>query len=242
MPATLVEAREIAMAAYYRERFPGGQPLWPTRFCDPTFDCAWAFIRELRTWNEAAGLVQPFPDREYLQALTALWIEQRALADPLFVEKCRRMLVSWLFRALELWALGCERTDEMLVGETYGSASKHVWRLKHLYEDLRARNDGWKLPESDSLAYEGERALTQFSLPNGSMAMAINGQSKALQGEGVSIITLEEFATYRHGKSMLAQAQIITQGAAKGRNGFVVAVTNSSASGQWQEVKKSLLA
>ena len=99
----LSSAREVWVDAG-RDR-----PFWPEPFAHPTPEAAWSFIRELRTWNEAEGAIQPFPDKRYLKELAREWIECRATARPFVVEKCRRMVVSWLFRALELHAMGLAR-------------------------------------------------------------------------------------------------------------------------------------
>lgn len=224
-------------------------PLWPTPYADNTFECAWRFVRNLRTWNEAEQEVQFLPDKEFLERNCYNWVNCRKKGATLYSEKCRRMVVSWEDRGLELWAMGLRRTDCLLCGENLAGAAKHVWRLKYLYEDLQWRqargllphNDDWNLPPHHELQYEGERRLKMFGLANGSVTNYANGESDKLQGDGTAIITLEEFSTYRYGPTMLNQAQIITQGSANSIGGFVNVILNASANGPWQSVKKKLL-
>ena len=242
MAVTTNEGYSLAMKAYESKMFPAGRPLWPPEYQEETFESAWRFVTICRTWNEAAKEVQPFPDRKYLRLMTRLWLKQKLKGKALWVEKCRRMVVSWLFRCLELWQMGRNRCDVMIVGENFGSAAKHIWRLGHLYEDLRSRMNGqfaedWALPPADHLQHQGDRSYKQFSLSNGSIASAANGDDKKVQGEGVAIITLEEMGTYSSLKAIIGQAQIITKAEAGTIGGFVCGVTNTTTKSEWQDIK-----
>jgi hypothetical protein len=174
------------------------------------------------------------PDKSYIREYCREWWTCRSLGQTLITEKCRRMVISWVARSLELWAMGLKRTDCILVGEDLEQAAKHVWRLEFLYSQLSKRLN---LPPSSVLRYEGDRKLKQFNLANGSQTTYANGQEAGLQGDGTAIITMEEFGIYRYAKSMLAQAQIITQGSAGSTGGFVNIITNSSTHPEWQEIK-----
>jgi len=214
-------------------------PIWPAEYADGSPEAAWRFICHLRTWNEAEQAVQPFPQQEYLRAYAFEWVGCRDEGRTLITEKCRRMVVSWLARGLELWAMGLRRTDCILVGEDLEAAAKHVWRIQFLYDDLCARHPEWKLPAASSLRYEGARKLKMFGLANGSVTNYANGADGTLRGDGTAIITMEEAGTYRYLSSILAQAKIITQGSAGHNGGFVNLITNTSASYEWQRVKAS---
>jgi len=210
------------------------QTIWPSEFATDSADCATAFVLAQRTWNEAEGQIQPMPDKSYIREYCREWWTCRSLGQTLITEKCRRMVISWVARSLELWAMGLKRTDCILVGEDLEQAAKHVWRLEFLYGQLSKRLN---LPPSSVLRYEGDRKLKQFNLANGSQTTYANGQEAGLQGDGTAIITMEEFGIYRYAKSMLAQAQIITQGSAGSTGGFVNIITNSSTHPEWQEIK-----
>lgn len=65
---------------------PGGDP--------------WAFVRDcVWTRDEVTGRVRRYPDHEYAALLARRWHEHALLAVP----KSRRMVVTWLFVALNYW-------------------------------------------------------------------------------------------------------------------------------------------
>ena len=225
------------------ETLQESKPLWPAPYDEDTPESAWLFLLNLRTWNESEQIIDPFPDIQYLLVFCYEWHRCKALGIPLIVEKCRRMVVSWACRGLELHQMGLRRTDWKLGGEDFESAAKHCWRLKHYYEDLRRRFPQWKLPNHTQIRFKGEGELEQFALPNGSRMTIMNGNADKVQGEGVSGITYEEFTKYTYAKSMLAQAKILLQpspGSEK-PSGFVVCIGNACADNtQWQDIKKGL--
>lgn len=60
----------------------------------------WAYVRDLVwTKDEAAARVARYPDRAYAELLTRRWQTESLLA----IAKSRRMVVSWLFIALNTW-------------------------------------------------------------------------------------------------------------------------------------------
>lgn len=225
-------------------RGEGRQCFWPAPYDKP--EAGWGFVLDnLQTWNEAEQDQQPFPDKQYLADYAHEWIECRRLGRTLITEKCRRMVISWLARGLELHAMGLRKTDCVLAGEDLEAAAAHVWRLQFLYDGLRRRKEQekdseWDLPPCHTLAYKGP-LLSSFALPNASSTRYQNGQAVGLQGAGTSIITLEEFSTYRYATKMLAQAKIITQGSPGSVGGFVNVILNASANPGWQSVKKAVL-
>lgn len=215
--------------------------LWPDEYLAETPETAFKFVCECRTWNEATSETEHIPPLPHIEAYCHEWVECKALGRTLITEKCRRMIVSWCARSLELWAMGVKKTDTMIVGEDLEAAAKHVWRLKHIYCDLQQRHPEWVLPKHTELLYEGERKLKMFGLANGSICNYANGQAYSIQGEGTGIITMEEFCTYRYAPPMLAQAKIVTQAQAGRTGGFVNVITNASPAEGWQEVKKGVL-
>lgn len=217
---------------------PKSECLWPAEYVQDSAECAWKFVRECWTWNEAEQEEQRFPDKEYLRRYAFRWWHAKKHGTALCIEKCRRQVISWLCRALELWAMGLRKTDCTLCGEDLEAAAKHVWRLQFLFQGLRKRHSDWKLPDSDVIRYRGERLLVSFGLPNGSLCQYSNGQGNSIRGEGTAIITLEEFGTYPYASDMLAQAKIITKGSAGKVGGFVNIITNASFNDAWQLVKK----
>jgi hypothetical protein len=237
---SLEDAGKSALEAFRRkaQESKANRPLWPDAYAEDTPQAAWDFVKAQWTWNEAEGEEQPFPESDYLEEYAHEWHRCFKTGRMLVTEKCRRMVVSWLARSLELHQMGLGRCDQILVGEDLESAAKHVWRLKFLYEGMRKRNPKWDLPAHVELKYEGDRKLKSFGLANGSVCNYANGQATGLQGDGTRIITMEEFGIYRYAASILAQAKIITQGSAGHQGGFVNLITNASPSEEWQNVKR----
>lgn len=216
------------------------QGLWPSRLCERSPESAWAFIREIRTWNEAETEIQNFPDLEYLRYLTTLWVKHKEIGEPIIIEKCRRMVVSWLLRGLELWSMGISREDHVIVGLTREAAAKHVWRIKHFYDDLRTRNPSWGLEPIDKnvIREKGPRALASIQLPNQSQVVLLNQEGGSFPGEGYSVITCEELSRYDYVAETWAQCKIVSKASAGKVGGFVVAVTNAWPDQDWKDIKK----
>lgn len=196
--------------------------LWPAPFDVDTPEAGYLFVRECRSYLETEGEAWHIPDWPSIEAYCDLWHECKASGRMLVTQKCRRMVISWTARALELHQMGLGRCDLLLVGEDLQAAARHVWRLKFIYDDLRARHPEWKLPEATSHQYNGERELKRFALPNGSVCNYGNGEAGSFQGEGYKIVTLEEPALYRFLSAMVAQARITTLGPGGKREGTLV--------------------
>jgi len=217
--------------------------LWPKEFEGNTIECATAFVFECWTQLEAGGTEKPIPDWPYIREYIRLWWETRESHGVLITEKCRRMVISWLSRALELWDMGRSRNLILLLGEDYDAAAKHVWRYEFLYKGLQRRHPEWNLEDCKTLRFEGERKLKQFALSNGSVANYGNGEDRQVQGEGASAIIMEELPIYPYGSSVLAQAKILIQGEGGVPKGYIHAIGNACAQNKdWQTMKQSLLA
>lgn len=212
------------------------KPIWKSPCNEFTADSAWAFIQRLKTWNEAESAVQSFPDKAYLQTLANLWFETVSDGNVLVVEKCRRMLISWLFRGLELWLMGVRRTDHVLCGLDLPAAASHCWRYLLLYNQLRKDCPEWKLPAARIITLKGPRLIEDFSLPNGSRTRIHNQMGGGLQGEGFGLVTMEELSRYRSPASIWSQGKIVTQGSG-GSRGAVIAVTNAAMNEEWKRIK-----
>ena len=221
--AKAIERTKIESMRLQRER-----PIWPKEFAQDTPECALRFLLNLRTWDESAKRIRQFPNRAYLRRFVLDWWTCKSQGRTLYIRKCRRMVISWACRGLELWAMGLERMDQMLGGEDYEAAAKHCWRYKHYYVDLQERFPSWNLPPHFQIVYEGDRMLKTFGLSNGSRCTIVNAKSKTIQGEGTSIITFEELGLYDDPGGVVAQAKIVTQGdSSTGQpDGFVCCITN----------------
>jgi len=236
------QAPDRIKAGYERARAATqpAKPLWPAEYCEDTPDALWSFVLLFRTWDEAEKVVRPFPDRPYLQRACRDWLTAKKIGKPIIFHKCRRMVVSWLCRICELWAMGCQRQDAMLGGDDYEAAAKHCWRYWHLYEDLR-QNAGrlWNLPKADRILYQGERMLKAFMLSNGSQCNIVNAKPRTVQGEGAALMTYEEWGMYEDPASVLGQATIVGMGdATSTAKGFICCITNATTNPKYIDFKR----
>lgn len=152
------------------------------------------------------------------------------------------MLISWVARACELWDMGRDRTDGLLVGEDLEAAAKQMWRYKFLYDELKKRNPKWELPKMEVWKFSSDRLLKRVTLANGSTCSYANGEASSIQGDGLSFVVMEEFSLYPYASQILAQAKIVTQGEAGRRAGYVNAICNAKAdNANWQDIKRHWL-
>lgn len=236
LPETREEKLLVLELLKRQERESGS--IWQSRFLSLDADTAWDFALRCKTWNEAAGEVQYLPEKEYLREITVAWVNALQTGEPLVIEKCRRMVVSWLLRILEMWRMGVSRFDHVLCGIDYEAAASHCWRYSQVYGELKRENPFWKLPEPKIIRAKGDKFLDSFGFPNGSLTVTHNQEGGGLQGEGKGAITFEELSRYRYPASIWAQGKILTSGAAGGKRGALIAVTNAGMNDEWQAIKK----
>jgi hypothetical protein len=220
-----------------RKRF--GRVLWPDPYRADTPETLFRFLTECCwTYNEADRSVELIPPAAYIQQVVQEWHAARADSRTLIIEKSRRMLVSWVLRACELWSLGLRTEKGLVTGLDYSKAAEHVWRIWWLYDQLQRNRPDLELP--NATPREGNVAaqqLGQVLLPNGSLAETLNQDGLAFQGSGYGWVTMEEFSRYRNCDYMFAQAVRATQGKARTKGGHVVIVTNASPNKAWQQIK-----
>jgi hypothetical protein len=215
-----------------------GGPMWPNQYAVKNPETAFRFLTtRCWTWNEAEGTIELIPEKEHIEAYCHLWCASQRNGTQLIVEKSRRMVVSWVDRALMLWSMGLRPEDRVLVHQTYDDAAKHVWRIYWLYEQLRNRNPDWTLPESKTYGRLAARQVSTLILPNGSRCDYATQDASKLQGEGKAGVTIEELALYSRPDILLSQAQMLVQGKPGSVGGHVVAITNASPNRYWQEIK-----
>jgi hypothetical protein len=216
-----------------------GRPLWPAPYSQDNPDALIAFLTECCwTNNEADRKVDLIPKMQYIEQVARHWHACRTTSRALIIEKSRRMLLSWVLRACELWSLGLKTEKGLIAGLDFSKSEEHVWRIWWLYEQLRYQRPDFNLPRSQPREGNvGAQQLGQVLLPNGSLVEALNQDGLNFQGSGFGWVTMEEFSHYRNCDYMFAQAIRVTQGKADSPGGHVVVVTNSSPNKAWHALK-----
>ncbi len=145
----------------------------------------WAFVRDcVWTRDEATGQVRRYPDHGYAELLVRRWQEHPLLAVP----KSRRMVITWLFVALNYWlarfhvqAKVAFLARKLGKTETEGS-SELVRRAYFIHRHVPAT-----LPPC-----EAEYSVGRLSFPNGSEILALGeGADQARQHTFTSVLADE---------------------------------------------------
>lgn len=212
--------------------------LWPAPYNTFTVEAATAFVLNCRTWNEANQSVEKIPDMPYIRLCVALWFKCFETGRMFLMEKCRRMVLTWVMCALDLWIMGLKRSEGAIVGTKYDKSTGFVWRLQFMYRDLQKRYPEWRLGKDESIRFKGVKKLGQVSLPNGSVCFAWNQDPETFRSDGLTFCHLEELSTWKDCNSAVAQAQIVTKGKPGERGGFVYAINNASPNFAWKELKR----
>lgn len=210
--------------------------LWPKEFSELTGETAYEFVRHCQTWDEAGRQVRNFPDRDYLEWISHEWVQCRKIGQPLVIEKSRRLVTSWVLRALELFDGGIQRGNQLITHTKRDDAAGHVWRIFFLYDNLRTRFPSWELPPCVTYGNPITETLDQVILANQTTVGQYFEKPTGLQGKGYSIITMEEFSVYRHPAGMYDQATRLVESPPGMPNGLVVGVTNFSFSDSYELV------
>lgn len=218
----------------YRNR-----PLWPSPYDVQSGEAAWAFVRDLcSTWDEATAEVRRFPPHDYLRDLTYEWLTTSNAGRALVIEKSRRLVVSWLLCALDVWDAGRRRCNIVQGGKDYDKASDFVYRCWYLYESIRREKPDWNLPEATTWGNTASLRLDKMALANGSVLESLNSDGESFRGSGYTRVKLEELSSYRHIPVVFGQAKAVTIGPPGKVGGHVVAVANAAMNEHWQELKK----
>jgi len=229
-------AAEHNVSAKRKNDRPKAQCLWPSEFAKPSPDSAYEFVRLCQTWDEAGRQVRSFPDKEYLRLVCKEWVECRLSGRPLIIEKSRRLVTSWVLRALELYDGGQTRGNQLITHTKRDDAAGHVWRIFWLYENLRLRFPDWDLKPPMKYGNELTQTLDLLVLPNETKISQYYEQPKGLQGSGYSIVTMEEFSIYKQPAGMYDQASRLVQSPPGLPNGLIVGVTNYEFSDSYEMV------
>jgi hypothetical protein len=214
-------------------------PLWPEEFQREDLETLFRFVTECCwTYNEANSGTERIPGPEYVRVACEEWLRCRELGRSLIIEKSRRLVMSWVLRACELWRCGLKAEKGVVCGLTYEKSAEHVWRIWWLYNELRNRRKDWNLDAHVGRGgSEGAQMFDQVILPNGSLIVSLNQAGQSFQGSGYSWVTMEEFSLYKNPEYMWAQARRVTEGKPGTVGGSVVAITNASSNKAWQKLK-----
>jgi len=215
-------------------------PLWPEPYCEDSYEAALGFLYEMRTFNEANKRVAPILPKEYLAWMVWHWFDTRSTGQPLALWKSRRILISWAMRGLELWDAGLAMSSTQIGAATYegvAGSERFIWRVQHLYEQLRIHRPGWNLAQCKPAYNPTVREVRTLMLPNGSEFVAINAEKESFRGSGTTRAVAEELSGYRSVNGVWGQMLIVCQGEPGEVGGHAVAIANTSTNTEWLKLK-----
>lgn len=215
--------------------------LWPAEFAEDTPECAYRFLMQCETWNEANREETTIPDKEYIRWLVWHWWDTRRLGEPLIIEKSRRIIVSWVLTILDVWDAGLKPASILIGAKKYEGetgSQGFVWRCWFVYDKLRSKFAHWpKLTKPNTLGNVTIHALEKLVFPNGSKIECVNSDGEAFRGAGTTRARAEELSSYAHASHTFGQAIVVCQGAPDRPGGHPVAVCNASPDPDWQDLK-----
>src|SRR6266571_2819592 len=132
---------------------------------------------------------KPFPRLEYLQRLIDAWIVEPRLC----VVKSRRMIVTWLFLALDLWlAMTQPHAAVYVVSTEQAKSDKLLKRVEFIYNHL----DPARIIKPAMVIHRGKEGdPTRIDFPElQSVIKALSSEPDALRQEGASLLHVEELA------------------------------------------------
>ncbi len=178
--------------------------------------------------GERAGRVALIPAYPYLLELAGHLMTK----TPLMIAKPRRMLVTWLVLALDLWLIGggqdprwvdsaghpvlMESTDnrEVVIAarklEDKNGSAEFLARVRFLYEQFERNGGRQKWPGFPAIKW----GYAEARASNGGLLSAVPQGKDQLAGGGFIHAHLEEFSRWSEQKASLASALQTTRGGA----------------------------
>lgn len=192
------ELAELAMLEAYRQY--GEDP--------------WLFVKECcRTKDEAdGGKVKSVPDKGYLRYVTEVWREESLLAIP----KSRRMLMTWLFLCLHLWAALTRPNAAVFIQSKKQEDSEFLLgedRLMFVYRQL-PQEFPWPALEK-AMAGKSGKGYAYLRFANGSYVAAVGQGPDQLRQYTASHVYLTELAFWEWAEETFASLLPTIQGGGK---------------------------
>jgi phage FluMu gp28-like protein len=166
-------------------------------------DCVW-------TIDETDGTTKRFPNKEYFPYVVNAWMESSILAVP----KSRRMMATWLFLALHLWAAIFRPHSAVFIQSQ--KAEKSEWlvgeqRMWFIYQKL-PQDYPWPKP---TRLLKGKGGIGYVVFDNGSYIMAIGEGADQFRQYTASHVMLDEVAFWEKAKESYTGTLPAIQGGGK---------------------------
>lgn len=169
-------------------------------------DCCW-------TMDEAdQGRAKRFPDKEYLAHICVVWMRESIIAIP----KTRRMLLSWLFLALHLWAALFHPRVSVFIQSKKEKDSAFLMsdeRMMFIYNHLPGGYP-WPRPVKMNSGPSGV-GYSYIKFDNGAYIMAIGQGADQMRGYTATYVMLDEVAFWEQAENSWASLKPTIEGGGK---------------------------
>lgn len=220
-----------------------GGCLWPEEYSRFDPDIAFKFLTsKCFTWNEAEKEYQRIPSKEYVRLCCEAYVETYRAGVPLIVRKSRRIAVSWIFRSLDLWHAGLEKTTQFVAAQTFERSTAMIARMVTLWRQMQKRFPEMRLPRLiDGVhlyRFRGPTMVQRIVLPNGSTFDALTGENPdSFRQEGATRVTCEEIAFWPYLEASWGNvlAMCMPSGRSGAQRGHAVAISTVQSSKPWRD-------
>jgi hypothetical protein len=135
--------------------------------------------------------VKPFPRKEYLEYLVHVWQTERLLC----LVKSRRMVVTWLLLALDLWlTMFHDHASVYVVSDEQAKSDKLLARVKFLYDHLPS--DFYKPEMIIHKGGQGDPKRIDFPAVH-SKIEGLSQDPEAIRQEGATLLHIEELQIWQ---------------------------------------------
>lgn len=174
----------------------------------------WLFVKECCWTKDEAdgGRVKRMPAKAYLRYVTEVWRGEPLLAVP----KSRRMMMTWLFLCLHLWAALFQANAAVFIQSKKQEDSEFLLgedRLTFIYRHLPGEFPWPRLEKA--MAGKSGRGYSFLRLANGSFIAAVGQGPDQLRQYTASHVYLTEIAFWEWAEETFAALVPIIQGGGK---------------------------
>lgn len=174
----------------------------------------WFFVRDCCWTKDEAdgGRVKRMPDKEYLRYVARVWRDERLLAVP----KSRRMLMTWLFLCLHLWAALFRPNGAVFIQSKKQEDSEFLLgedRLLFVYRRLPTEFPWPGLVKA--MAGRSGKGYSYVRFDNGSFIAAVGQGPDQLRQYTASHVYLTELAFWEWAEETFASLLPTIQGGGK---------------------------
>lgn len=195
--------------------------LWAEEYLSYDGDTAFRFLTEhCYTMDETVmpAKVSRIPAKEYIRIWCHQAVECRKRGVTHVLVKSRRMVMSWVATAFDLWEAGIFGSGQYIVASrNMDMSAELLWRTVFMYNQVAVRNPEWNLPKLkekvDLIRWKGAKSYQQVTLPNGSVYVALSGEAPDnMRQYPARRIRLEEIGTWTYPSYAYSTAQHMVQG------------------------------